>query len=83
MIKITDKPNKVIIDSTSYAFMPSIIFKSQVSEISHNEEKDFIIIRITGRVLQISYIYIDPVQRDALGINSNADLFEYFNSITD
>ena len=82
MITITDKPTKVLVASSDGNFMDSIIFKSQLNRISHNRADDFIILYFSNDRLIISYLHITPSQRSELNINSNEDLFNYFDSIT-
>lgn len=82
MIRIENQPNKVRVHSDSGDYMPSIIFKAQLNRISHNPEKDYLIIYFSNDRLLISYLMIEQAQRDELGINSNADLMNYFDSIT-
>ena len=82
MIRIIDYTTKVEIESETPLFMPSLIYKSQLNRISHNQDEDIIILYFSNDRLIFSYIYIDPAQRAELNINSNADLLQYFKSIT-
>jgi hypothetical protein len=83
MITITNSPNKVRIDSTTSAYMTSIIMKQAIIQVSLNAVSDYVVIYTNNGNDKyiISYIYLDPTQRTELNINNNQDLFNYFDSI--
>lgn len=81
MITLTDYTNKMLISSDDKEYMTSIIMKGNVNQVSHNTEQDYIIIHNNSQRYIITYLAIEQSQRTELNINSNTDLFNYFNGI--